>query len=82
MAARQTWAGMIIGVILVFFIGTVILGELEPTMTDMKTSDMTEDFNDTVDATLEYGWTAMGLVVLALLIMGGAYILRQVNLIG
>ncbi|EMR73203.1 hypothetical protein MCGE09_00040 [Thaumarchaeota archaeon SCGC AB-539-E09] len=82
MAVRQSWAGMLIGVILIFFIGTVILGELEPTMTDMKTSSMSEEFNDTVDSTLDYGWTALGLAVLALLIMGGAYILRQVNLIG
>lgn len=78
----RSWAGVLIGVVLVFFIGTVILGELEPTMTDMKTSDMSADFNDTVDDTLSYGWTALGLAVLALLIMGGAYILRQVNLIG
>jgi len=43
---------------------------------------MSAEFNDTVDDTLSYGWTALGLAVLALLIMGGAYILRQVNLIG
>lgn len=82
MAVQQSWAGMLIGVILVFFIGSVILGELEPTMTGMKTSDMSADFNDTIDDTLSYGWTAFGLAVLALLIVGGAYILRQVNLIG
>jgi hypothetical protein len=80
--ARSGVATVLITAILVFFVGAVILGNLEPTMTDLQVTGMSTEFNDTIDDTISYGWTAFGLAILALLIIGGAYILRQVGVFG
>jgi len=42
---------------------------------------MSIDFNDTTDNLISYAWTGFGLAILAVLIIAGAYILRQTNLL-
>jgi len=79
--ARGSVATVLIGVIMVFFIGSVLMGELEGTITDMQVTGMSIDFNDTTDNLISYAWTGFGLAILAVLIIAGAYILRQTNLL-
>ena len=80
-SARGSVATVLIGVIMVFFIGSVLLGELESTMDDMQVTGMSTDFNDTIDNLQSYAWTGFGLAVLAILVIAGAYILRQTQLL-
>ena len=81
MAKGGSVATVLIGVIMVFFIGSVLMGELEGTMSDMQVTGMSDDFNDTIDDLTSYAWTGFGLAILSILIIAGAYILRQTNLL-
>lgn len=79
---RQTFVTIFIGAIILFFVGTILVGNLEPVMTEQKTADASSDMNDTIDDVVNFGWLGMGLAVIALLIMAAAYLIRNTGLLG
>jgi uncharacterized membrane protein YqgA involved in biofilm formation len=81
-SGKQTFVTLFIGAIILFFIGSILVGNLEPVMTDQQTSDASADMNDTIDDVVEFGWLGMQLAVIALLIMAAAYLIRNTGLLG
>lgn len=78
--ARGTIATVLIGVMIAFMIGAILAGNLEGTITDLQPG-MSADFNSTTANLITYVWTGFGLAILAILVIAGAYVLRQVDLL-
>lgn len=61
------------------FVIAIVLGNLEPVMTDMKTSETSTKFNTTVDNIASYTWTGMQLLIIGILILAAVAIMRYVG---
>lgn len=79
MSASNNIAKVAVTGLLIIGIGAVLVGHVENVMTDMQTSDMSEDFNDTIDDLISYVWISYGLIALGTILLGARYILQQVG---
>lgn len=78
---QPTFVAVFIGAVILFFIGSILVGNLEPVLTEQKTGDSSKDMNDTIDDVINFGWLGMSLAVIALLIMAAAYLIRNTGLL-
>ena len=63
------------------FIGAVLVNEFEEVIDDQRPGSSTE-FNDTADDIVGFTWIAFTFLALGILIVGGAWILRQAGMVG
>lgn len=61
------------------FVVAIVLGNLEPVMTSMKTSETSKKFNDTVDKIASYTWTGMTLLIIGIIILAAVAVMRYVG---
>ena len=78
---RGSFVSYMIAIVMAFFIANLLLGNIQPIVEGFKVTGMSSNFNDTIDNLFDYGWTGLGLAILAVLIVAGAYILRQTSIL-
>lgn len=81
MSENRGVMGVVLGLMISVFLGAVLVGEFESVIDDQRPGSSVE-FNDTVDDISTYTWTAFTFLALGILIVGGAWILRQAGMIG
>ena len=62
--------------------GAIVVNQFASVLEDQKTSTTSLEFNNTVDNTITYTWLTFGFLSLGILIVGAAWILRQVGMLG
>lgn len=80
--ARSGVMSVVLGLMIAVFIGAILANEFNQVIVDQKDSDASSDFNDTADDIVTYTWVAFTFLALGILIVGGAWILRQSGMIG
>ena len=73
--------GLVLGLMVAVFIGAVLVNEFEGII-DTSRTGASEDFNNTADDIVTYTWITFTFLALGILIVGGAWILRQAGMIG
>lgn len=64
------------------FICAIVFGILEPVMLGFRTSGSSALMNETVTNIALYGWRALGLLAITLIIVGATGIIKSMNLFG
>lgn len=79
--ARTGVITVVLGLMIAVFIGSILVNEFEGVIDDQRPGASTE-FNDTADDIVDYTWVTFTFLALGILLVGGAWILRQSGLIG
>ncbi len=79
--ARTGVISVVLGLMIAVFIGGILVNEFEGVIDDQRPGASTE-FNDTADDIVAYTWVTFTFLALGILLVGGAWILRQSGMIG
>lgn len=72
---------VVLGLMIAVFIGAILVEEFEGVIDDQR-GGASAAFNNTADDIVSYTWITFTFLALGILIVGGAWILRQSGMIG
>ena len=79
--ARAGVITVVLGLMIAVFIGSILVNEFEGVI-DAQRPGASAEFNATADDIVDYTWVTFTFLALGILLVGGAWILRQSGLIG
>lgn len=74
--------GVVLSLMIGISMGAILVNQFNIVLVAQKTTTSTLEFNNTIDSIITYTWLTFGFLALGILIVGAAWILRQVGLIG
>jgi hypothetical protein len=74
--------GVVLSLMIGISMGAILVNQFNIVLVAQETSTSTAEFNATIDSIITYTWLTFGFLALGILIVGAAWILRQVGLIG
>jgi len=80
--ARTGVMSVVLGLMIAVFIGAILANEFGGVIEDQQVTGASTEFNDTADDIMTYTWVTFTFLALGILIVGGAWILRQSGMIG